>query len=125
MDFMVCLPRTHQQHDSIWVIVYMLTKSSYFLLVKVSYSVEEYDKLYVREIVKLHGASLLIISDRGAQFISHFWRSFQNGLGMQVKLSTAFHPQTDGQADRTIRTLEEMLRNCIIDFKGNWYDQLT
>ena len=68
------------------------------------------------------GIPLPIISDRGAQFTSHFWRSFQKSLGTQVKLSTAFHPQTDGQAEHTIQTLEDMLRACMIDFKGDWDD---
>ncbi|WMV45442.1 hypothetical protein MTR67_038827 [Solanum verrucosum] len=85
---------------------------------------EDYTKLYIKKIVKLHGAPLSIISDRGAQLISHFWRSFQSGLGTQVKLSTTFHPQMDGQAERTIQTLEDMLRACVIDFKGNWDNHL-
>ena len=55
----------------------------------------------------------------GAQFTSRFWRSFQKGFGTKVKLSTGFHPQTDGQAEHTIQNLEDMLRSCIIDFKGN------
>ncbi|WMV46414.1 hypothetical protein MTR67_039799 [Solanum verrucosum] len=124
MDFVVGLPRTRRQHDSIWVIVDRLTKSAHFLPVKVSYSAEDYAKLYIKDIVKLLGAPLSIISNRGAQFTSHFWRSFQIGLGTQMKLSTAFHPQTDGQAERTIQTLEDMLRACVIDFKGNWDDHL-
>ena len=70
------------------------------------------------------GIPLPIISDRGAQFTSHFWRSFQKSLGTQVKLSTAFHPQTDGQSEHTIQTLEDMLRACMIDFRGNWDDHL-
>ncbi|WMV18474.1 hypothetical protein MTR67_011859 [Solanum verrucosum] len=89
MDFVVGLPRTRRQYDSIWVIVDRLTKSAHFLPVKVSYSAEDYAKLYIKEIVK-------------------------------VKLSTAFHPQTDGQAERTIQTLEDMLRACVIDFKGEF-----
>ncbi|WMV13559.1 hypothetical protein MTR67_006944, partial [Solanum verrucosum] len=76
MDFVVGLPRTRRQHDSIWVIVDRLTKSTHFLPVKVSYSVEYYAKLYIKEIVKFHVAPLSIISDRGAQFTSHFLRSF-------------------------------------------------
>ncbi|WMV51220.1 hypothetical protein MTR67_044605 [Solanum verrucosum] len=120
MDFVVGLPRTRRQHDSIWVIVDRLTKSAHFLPVKVSYSAENYSKLYIKEIVKLHGAPLPIISDRGAQFTSHFWRSLQSGLDNQVKLSTAFYPQTDGQVERTIQTLEDMLRACVIDFKGEF-----
>ena len=74
--------------------------------------------------MKLHGVPLSIISDRGPQFTSQFWKSFQKGLGTKVKLSTAFHPQMDGQAERTIQTLENMLRACVIDFKGNWDDHL-
>ena len=67
---------------------------------------------------------LSIISDRRAQFTSYFWRSFQKSIGTQVKLSTAFHPQTDGQTERTIQTLEDMFRVCVIDFRGNWDDHL-
>ena len=65
-----------------------------------------------------------IILDRGAQFTSQFWKAFQKGLGTQVLLSSAFHPQTDGQAEWTIQTLEDMLRACALDFKGNWDDHL-
>nr|XP_009767178.1 PREDICTED: uncharacterized protein LOC104218392 [Nicotiana sylvestris] len=64
------------------------------------------------------------IPDRGAQFTANFWKSFQKGLGTRVNLNTAFHPQTDGQAERTIQTLEDMLRAYVIDFKGNWDDRL-
>ncbi|KAH0672236.1 hypothetical protein KY284_023323 [Solanum tuberosum] len=65
------------------------------------------------------------LGDRGPQFTSHFWKSFQKGLGTQVNLSTTFHPQTDGQAERTIQTLEDMLRACVIDFKGSWDDHIS
>ena len=116
MDFITGLPHTHRQHDSIWVIVDRMTKPSRFLAVKTTYSAEDYVKLFINEIVRLHGVSLSIISDRGPQFTSHFWKSFQKGLGTQVNLSTTFHPQTDGQAERTIHTLEDMLRACVIDF---------
>ena len=124
MDFITGLPRTQRKYDSIWVIVDRLTKSAHFLPVRTTYSAEDYARLYVREIVRLHGVPTSIISDRGAQFTANFWRSFQKGLGTQVNLSTAFHPQTDGQAERTIQTLEDMLRACIIDFKGSWDDHL-
>ena len=119
MDFITMLPRTRRQHDSIWVTVDRMTKSSRFLVVKTIYSAEEHAKLYLTEIVRLHGIPLSIISDRGPQFTSHFRKSFQKSLGTQVKLSTTFHPQTDGQAERTIQTLEDMLRVCVIDFKGS------
>ena len=94
-----------------------MTKSSRSLAVKTTYSSEDYAKLYINEIVRFHGFPLFIISDRGPQFTSHFWKSFQKGLGTQVNLSTTFHPQTDGQADRTIPTIEDMLRACLIYFK--------
>ena len=120
MDFVVGLPRTRRQHDSIWVIVDRMTKSAHFIPVKSTYRVEDYARLYVDKIVRWHGIHLSIISHRGAQFTSHFWRSFQKSLGTQVKLSTPFHPQTDGKAEHTIKTLEDMLRACVIDFKGSW-----
>ncbi|XP_019238505.1 PREDICTED: uncharacterized protein LOC109218581 [Nicotiana attenuata] len=110
MDFITGLPRSFRKHDSIWVIVDRLTKSAHFLPVKTTDSAEDYAKLYIKEIVRLHGTPLSIISDRGAQFTANFWKSFQKGLGTRVNLSTAFHPQRDGQAERTIQTLEDMLR---------------
>ena len=74
--------------------------------------------------MRFHEVSLSIISCRGPQFTFHFWKSFQKGLGTQVKLSKTFHPQKDGQEDRTIHTLENMLRACVIDFNGSRYDHL-
>ena len=74
--------------------------------------------------MRWHEIPLSIISDRGAQFSSHFWRSFQKSLGSQVKLRTTFHPQTAGQVERTIQILEDMLRACVIDFRGSWDDHL-
>ena len=99
-----------------------MTNSSRFLAVKTTYS--NYSKFYINKIVRLHGISLSIISDRGPRFISHFWKSFQKGLGTQVNLSTTFHLQTDGQAERTIQNIEDMLRACVIDFNGSWDDHL-
>ena len=75
--------------------------------------------------MRLHGIPLLIISNRGPQFTSHFWKSFQKGLGTQVNLSTTFYPQMDGQEERTIQTLEDMLKACVIYFKGSWDDHLS
>ena len=119
MDFITGLPRTRRHHDSIWVIIDRMTKSSRFLAVKTTYSAEDYAKLYLTEIVRLHGVPLSIISDRGPQFTSHLWKSFQKGLNTQVNLSKTFHTQTDGQAECTIQTLEDMSRACMIDFKGS------
>ena len=79
----------------------------------------DYAGILKDDIVCRRGIPLCIISDRGEQFKSRFWRTFQKGLGTKVKLSTAFHPQTDGQVVSTIQTLENMLRDSIINFKGN------
>ena len=101
-------------------IVDRLTKSAHFVPVQTTYNSEKLAKIYIREIVRLHGVPISIISDRGAQFTSHFWRSMKKELGTWVDLSTAFHPQTDGQSERTIKVLEDMLRACVIDFGGHW-----
>ena len=81
-------------------------------------------RLYVQEIMRLHGVPRKIISDRDSRLTSHFWQSFQKALGSELGYSTAFHPQTDGQSERTIQTLEDMLRACVLDFRGSWKDQL-
>ena len=78
----------------------------------------------MHQTMRLHGVPFSIISDRGPQFTSHLWKSFQKVLGIQVNLSTTFHPQTDGQVNHTIHTLEDMLRACVIDFKCSWDDHI-
>ncbi|GJZ70927.1 putative reverse transcriptase domain-containing protein [Tanacetum coccineum] len=81
---------------------------------------EKLARLYLKEIVCTHGVPLSIISDRDSRFASGFWRSLQNALGTNLKMSTTYHPETDGQSERTIQTLEDMLRACVIDFGGSW-----
>ena len=116
MDLVVGLPKTMSKYDSIWVIVDRLTKSSHSIPVKVTYNAEKLAKIYISEIVRLHGVPLSIISDRGTQFTSKFWKTLYAELGTKLDLSTAFHPQTDGQSERTIQVLEDMLRACMIEF---------
>ena len=106
--------------DSIWVIVDRLTMSAHFIPVKVTYNTEKLAKLYISEMVRLHGVTLSIISDRGTQFTSKFRRTLHAELGTRLDLSTAFHHQTDGQSERTIQVLEDMLRACVIEFGGHW-----
>nr|GEY99764.1 putative reverse transcriptase domain-containing protein [Tanacetum cinerariifolium] len=120
MDFIVGLPRTPSGYDSIWVIVDRLTKSTHFLPVKTTDSVEKLTQLYLKETVCRHGVPISIISDRDSKFTSRFWRSLQEALGTRLDMSTAYHPETDGQSERTIQTLEDMLRACVIDFGGSW-----
>ena len=90
MYFITGLPRTRRHHDSIWVIVDRMTKSSRFLAVKTTYSAEDYAKLYLTGIVRLHGVPLSFMSDRGPQFTSYFWKSFQQGLGIKLTLVQHF-----------------------------------
>ncbi|KAD4982100.1 hypothetical protein E3N88_18771 [Mikania micrantha] len=124
MDFITKLPRTSCGNDTIWVIVDRLTKSAHFLSMKETYSMDKLAQLYVNEIVSLHGVPLSIVSDRDSRFTSRFWQSFQKAPGTHLNFSTAYHPQTDGQSERTIQTLEDMLRACVIDFGGSWDDHL-
>lgn len=98
------------------MIGYRITTSSRFLVLKTTYSTEDYAKLYINEIVRLYGVPLSFVSNRSPQFTSHFHKSFQKGLGTQVNHRTIFHPQTDWMVERTIQTLEDMLRSCVIEF---------
>ncbi|GJX18853.1 putative reverse transcriptase domain-containing protein [Tanacetum coccineum] len=81
-------------------------------------------RMYLKEVVMRHGIPLSIIYDRDPRFASNFWRSLQNALGTSLDMSTAYHPQTDGQSERTIQTLEDMLRACAIDFGKGWVNHL-
>ncbi|GJT68585.1 putative reverse transcriptase domain-containing protein [Tanacetum coccineum] len=81
-------------------------------------------RMYLKEVVTRHGIPLSIICDRDPRFASNFWRSLQNALGTSLDMSTAYHPQTDGQSERTIQTLEDMLRACAIDFGKGWVNHL-
>ena len=102
MDFVTHLPRTSRKHDVVWVIVDRFTKSAHFLVVRMTFTLEEFYKLYIREIVWLHGVPISIVSDRDPRFTTQFWKSFQRVIGTQLRMSTTFHPQTDGQSERTI-----------------------
>lgn len=82
-------------------------------------SLEKLARLYIQEIIRLHGVPVSIISDRDPRFVSQFWKSLQKAMGIKLNFSTAFHPRTDGQSKRTIQTLEDMLRACVMDFKGS------
>ncbi|KAJ9544902.1 hypothetical protein OSB04_024609 [Centaurea solstitialis] len=101
-----------------------LTKSAHFLEMRETLPMDKLAKLYIDEVVRRHGVPLSIVSDTDSRFTSKFWDGLQAGLGTKLKLSTAYHPQTDGQSERTIQTLEDMLRSCVIDFGGNWDTQL-
>ncbi|GJU50285.1 putative reverse transcriptase domain-containing protein [Tanacetum coccineum] len=120
MDFITKLPKTSNRHDTIWVIVDRLTKSAHFIPTRATDSMETLTRLYIKEIVSRHGVPISIISDRDSHFTSRFWQSLQSALGTQLDMSTTYHPETDGQSERTIQTLEDMLRACVIDFGKGW-----
>ena len=124
MDFVTHFPRTPRGHDAVWVIVDRLTKLTHFLAVRMTFTLERFFWLYIREIVRLHGVPVSIVSDRDRRFMAHFWKSFQKDMGTRLTMSTGFHPQTDGQSERTIRVLEDMLRACVLDHKGSWEEHL-
>ena len=104
MNFIFSLPRTCEGHDGIWVIVDRLTKSAHFLPVEKKYSLDKLAELYVNEIVRLPGVPESIVSDRDPRFASKFWGALQAALGTRLHFNTAFHPQTDGQSEKTIDT---------------------
>nr|GFA49764.1 putative reverse transcriptase domain-containing protein [Tanacetum cinerariifolium] len=119
-DIATYLHRTSSGYDTIWVIVDRLTKSAHFLPMREDDSMDKMTKLYLKEVVTRHGIPISIIFDRDPRFASDFWRAFQKALGTRLDMSTAYHPQTDGQSERTIQTLEDMLRACVIDFGNGW-----
>ncbi|KAI9105147.1 hypothetical protein K1719_022676 [Acacia pycnantha] len=125
MDFIVGLPETAARHNSIWVIVDRLTKSAHFLPIHIGYSLERLAQIYMDWIVRLHGVPTEIVSDRDTRFTSNFWKALQEAMGTRLKYSTAYHPQTDGQTERTIQTLEDMLRACAIELPGSWDRHLS
>ena len=122
MDFVVGLPRTRAGNNAIWLVVDRLTKSAHFLPIKISCPLERLAKMYVKQIVRLHGMSKSIVLDRDPRFTSRFWGALQEAFGTRLRMSTAYHPQTDGQSERTIQTLEDMLRACALDDHG-WWDE--
>ncbi|GJS14424.1 putative reverse transcriptase domain-containing protein [Tanacetum coccineum] len=103
---------------------YRLTKSTHFIPTRETDSMETLTRLYINEIVSWHEVLLSIISDRDSHFTSRFWQSMQSALGTQIDMSTVYHPETDGQSERTIQTLEDMLRACIINFGKGWEKHL-
>ena len=119
MDFLTHLPRTAQRHNAVWVIVDRLMNSAHFLAVRMTFTLEEFCRLYIREIVRLHGVLVSIVSDRDPRFTAHFWKNFQKAMGTRLTMSTAFHPQTDGQSEKIIQILEDILRACVLDHKGS------
>nr|GFB51183.1 putative reverse transcriptase domain-containing protein [Tanacetum cinerariifolium] len=101
MDFVTKLPKSSQGYDTIWVIVDRLTKSAIFTAIRETDPMDKLARIYLKEVVTRHGIPVSIISNHDPRFSSNFWRSLQNALGTRLDMSTAYHPETDGQSERT------------------------
>ncbi|GJW70849.1 putative reverse transcriptase domain-containing protein [Tanacetum coccineum] len=113
-----------QGFDTIWVIMDRLTKSAHFLPIRENDPLDKLVRLYLNRIEARHRIPALIICDRDGRFTSNFWKSFQKALGTDISMSTAYHPETNGQSKMTIQTLEDMLHACVIDFGKGWVKHL-
>ncbi|GJV06227.1 putative reverse transcriptase domain-containing protein [Tanacetum coccineum] len=111
-------------YDTIWVIVDRLTKFAIFIPMRETDPMEKLERMYLKEVVTTHGIPVSIICDRDPRFASNLWWSHQKALGTNLDMSIAYHLQTDGQSKRTIQTLEDMLRACVIDFGNGWVKHL-
>nr|GEZ54739.1 hypothetical protein [Tanacetum cinerariifolium] len=125
MDFMTKLPKSSQGYDTIWVIVDRLTKSAIFVPMRETDPIDKLARMYLKEVVARHGIPVSIICDRDPRFTSNFWKSLQKDLGTNLDMSTAYHLETNGQSERTIQTLEDMLHACVIDFGKGWVNHLS
>jgi hypothetical protein len=120
MNFVTGLPWTQKGNDSIWVIIDRLTKVAHFIPMKTTFGGATLARIYLKEIVRLHGISRKIMSDRGTQFTSKFWMSLQQSTSTKLDFSTAYHPQSDGQTERVNKVLEDLLRAGVLAFDRNW-----
>jgi len=125
MDFIVQLPITKQGYDAIVVFVDRLTKRAHFCATKTTATAPDITKIFFENIFKNHGLPKVIVSDRDAKFTSNFWKAIFKQMGTKMALSTAFHPQTDGQTERMNRTLEEMLRIYATYQQNTWDEYLA
>lgn len=123
MDFIVQLPQTKTGFDAVLVCVDRLSNMVHCIPTTTTVTAEEVSKLYVNNIFRLHGLPTVIVSDRDPKFVGHFWKAFHKILGTKLSLSTAHHPQTDGQTERANRTLEQILR-CFVNYRQDNWDEL-
>jgi hypothetical protein len=120
IDFIVGLPLMASKFDLIWVIMDRLSKSAHFIPVHTHYDVRRYAEIYIAHVLCLHGVSKTIISDRGSQFVAHFWEQLHASLRTHLIHSSTYHPQTDGQTEQVNQIFENMLRACVMEYQGSW-----
>jgi transposase InsO family protein len=125
MDFITDLPLSHGR-DQLWVIIDRFTKMAHFIPLKQGQrGAEDLARIFAREIWRFHGLPTDIVSDRDSRFTSEFWQEFLRLLGIRPRMSTAFHPQTDGQTERMNQTIEAYLRSFVNHEMDDWVDLLA
>jgi hypothetical protein len=120
MDFIVGLPLIARKFDSILVIVDRLSKSVHFILINDNYKAQTYVEIYIAHMLCLHEVLKMIISDRGSQFVAHFWEPLHASLVTRLIHSSAYHPQMNGPTEQVNQILEDMLRACVLEHQGSW-----
>ena len=124
IDFIMKLPWSSQQNDSIMVVVDKLTKATHFVPVKSTHKAANIAEIYMKDIARLHGIPKAIVSDRDSKFTSNFWKGLFKEFGTSLNLNTAYHPQTDGQRERVNQLIEDMLRMYVMDQPSRWESYL-
>jgi hypothetical protein len=120
MDFIVGLPHNARKVDLIWVIVDRFTMSAHFIPVHTRFTAKNYVEIFIARILCLHGVPKMIVSNRGLQFVAHFWEQLHASLRTHLIHSFAYHSQTDGQTERVNQILEDMLRAYVMEHQGSW-----
>ncbi len=120
LDLIVHLPKTERQNDAVAVFVDRFSKTAHFVACQSSCSAQDLADLFFKNVVRLHGLPISIVSNRDPRFCSKFWSCLFSQLGTRLDMSTAYHQQTDGQSERTIQTLEQYLRVFVNKDHSNW-----